>query len=233
MINQAWVRKDMNSYLGSWTELKHDTILYAKQVYIEMGAQPGGEKDFRGYVEPRPYVYSRLTTLTNMTKDGLSERDLIDEGMVETLSEMAELTGNLTTIAVKELENKDLTDEEYEIIEYYGGKLEHFWQQTLESGGNPLTQLDDNPAALIADVATDVSGVVLEEGIGRINSIYVVVPVDGNLRLAKGAVFSYYEFAWDQTDRLTDEKWREIVFAESHEDMPDSPSWTDMFLVQE
>lgn len=33
MRNEAWARKQLNTYLGSWTELKHDTILYAKQVY--------------------------------------------------------------------------------------------------------------------------------------------------------------------------------------------------------
>ena len=32
MTNQAWTRKDLNTVNGSYTELKHDTILYAKQV---------------------------------------------------------------------------------------------------------------------------------------------------------------------------------------------------------
>jgi len=40
MQNQGWVDKDINTFLGSWTELRHDTILYAKQVYAEMGAGP-------------------------------------------------------------------------------------------------------------------------------------------------------------------------------------------------
>jgi len=31
MQNLAWLRKDINTALGSWTELRHDTILYAKQ----------------------------------------------------------------------------------------------------------------------------------------------------------------------------------------------------------
>ncbi len=37
MQTQAWTRKDLQTSLGSWTELKHDTILYAKQVMAEMG----------------------------------------------------------------------------------------------------------------------------------------------------------------------------------------------------
>ena len=75
MRSLAWARKELNTYLGSWTELKHDTILYAKQVYAELG---GGreieEKDDRGYVEPNPYVYARLASLLNLTKEGLINR---------------------------------------------------------------------------------------------------------------------------------------------------------------
>ena len=42
MQNLAWRYKELNTALGSWTELKHDTLLYAKQVMAEMG---GGEPD--------------------------------------------------------------------------------------------------------------------------------------------------------------------------------------------
>jgi hypothetical protein len=41
MRSQAWARKELNTLLGSWTELKHDTILYVKQMYAEAGG--GGE----------------------------------------------------------------------------------------------------------------------------------------------------------------------------------------------
>lgn len=39
----AWGYKSLNSALASWTELKHDTILYAEQSYAEMGegSEPG------------------------------------------------------------------------------------------------------------------------------------------------------------------------------------------------
>ena len=43
MRTQAWARKDIHTALGSWTELKHDTILYAKQVMAEMGG--GGPEE--------------------------------------------------------------------------------------------------------------------------------------------------------------------------------------------
>ncbi len=60
--------------LGSWTELRRDTILYAKQVYAEMGAgalPPPAPEPPKGYVEPVPELYARLQALAQMTIDGL------------------------------------------------------------------------------------------------------------------------------------------------------------------
>ena len=76
MQSEAWTRKNLQSYLGSYTELKHDTVLYSKQVMAEMG---GGdvEKDDRGYVEPEPDVYARLANLTQATSDGLSRYGML------------------------------------------------------------------------------------------------------------------------------------------------------------
>jgi hypothetical protein len=40
MKTAGWNTKSTQSFLGSWTELKHDTLLYAKQSYAELGAGP-------------------------------------------------------------------------------------------------------------------------------------------------------------------------------------------------
>ena len=211
MQNRAWTRKQLETYLGSWAELKHDTILYAKQVYAEMG---GGDEplDDRGYVEPNPEVYARLAALTRMTIDGLKSRDLLSEGDMKALERMEELAKKLKVIAEKELANTPLDDEEYELIKSFGGQLEHFWLEALrDEGVDHPSAVYENPAALIADVATDPNGLVLEEGTGFVSYIYVVVPVDGKLRITKGGVYSYYEFPWPAADRLTNEKWKEML----------------------
>lgn len=229
MQNSAWSRKQLETYLGSWTELKHDTILYAKQVYAEMG---GGEqdKDDRGYVEPNPEVYGRLAALTRMTIEGLESRKLIDESTTASLIQLEELALMLKTISEKELTETALTDEEYDIIRSFGGQLEHFWLEALKDEGvDSPSSVSENPAALVADVATDPNGQVLEEATGHVNDIYAIVPVDGKLRLAKGAVYSYYEFPWPSDDRLTDEKWRTMLMEGT--DVPETPSWTKDYTV--
>ena len=235
MQNIAWARKDINTFLGSWSELKHDTILYAKQVYAELGAGGPEEKDDRGYVEPNPYVYARLASLLKMTNEGLEIRGLLTPSMKDNLSKMEQLAMSLKTISEKELNNEKLTDEEYELIRSYGGQLEHFWlevnkdEPAFKESSNQRDYLDENPAAIVADVATDPNGQVLEEGTGKISEIYVVVPIDGKLRIAKGGVYSYYEFTWPMSDRLTDKKWREMLNASP---APKLPTWTSAFVAQ-
>ncbi|MBU4553665.1 MAG: DUF3160 domain-containing protein [Candidatus Desulforudis sp.] len=228
MTNQAWTRKQLETYLGSWAELKHDTILYAKQVYAEAGG--GGEPvDDRGYVEPNPVVFARLAALTRMTVDGLESRGLLDERDKVSLERMEELALQLKTMAEKELSNELLSDEEFNLIRGFGVHLEHFWLEALRDVGvDHRSALYENPASLIADVATDPNGQVLEVGTGYISEIYAVVPVDGKLRIARGAVYSYYEFPWPPQDRLTDEKWR-VMLAEDQ--APPQPAWTKAYTV--
>ena len=59
MTTDQWRTKALETYAGSFTELKHDTVLYAKQVMAEMGGGAPEELDDRGYVEPEAEVYRR------------------------------------------------------------------------------------------------------------------------------------------------------------------------------
>jgi len=235
MQNDTWRKKELNTFLGSWAELKHDTILYAKQVYAELGGGPGiTERDDRGYVEPNPELYARLASLTQLTLDGLKERDILSAKNEEQLTKLYELNVMLKDISIKELENEKLTDEEYELIRAYGGSLEHFWSETFSDAEKEQGNLlDNNPAPLIADVATDPNCCVLEVGTGRVEPIYVVFPIEGKLRIGRGGVYSYYEFSWPMDDRLTDEKWRDELLND-YENPPKRADWQlEYFSVYE
>ena len=211
MRSNAWARKNLQSFLGSYTELKHDTVLYSKQMMVEMGGDPEIVRDDRGYVEPEPEVFSRLSVLTQATMSGLSGFGMLrseDEANLQLLKELAD---RLCMIAEKELRDETLTNDEYELIRSYGGQLEHFWQEVYKDRSEYATSREF-PAAIVTDVATDAtSGNVLELGTGHVSTIYVVVPVDGSLRVASGAVFSFYQFPQPLSDRLTDSAWRKMM----------------------
>lgn len=230
MQNRAWTRKQLETYMGSWTELKHDTVLYAKQSYAEMGGGAEPEDD-RGYVEPNPEVFGRLAALTRMTIDGLGNRGLLKEETGLTLEILETLALSLKTIAEKELTGQAIDEVEYELIRSFGGQLEHLWLEALSDKGiDTPSAAYENPAALVTDVATDPNGQVLQVATGNVNDIYVIVPVEGSLRIAKGAVYSYYEFERPLSkDRLTDEKWHEML---RNEEIPAPPSWIKEYTVE-
>ncbi len=235
MQNDAWNKKDLNTYISNYTELKRDTILYAKQVMAEMGGGGGPIPDFRGYVEPNPYLYAKLASLTDMTKNGLASRGILSEKDASTLDNLKTLSLNLKTISEKELNLEKITDDDYMFIKNYGGSIEHLWMNSLEDKKDPndpysQTLLEDNPAPIVADIATSPEGLCLEEGTGGIADIYVIVPVDGKLRLAKGSVYTHYEFVWPLNDRLTDEKWRSLLKIEK--DAPKTAEWKKDFFVE-
>jgi hypothetical protein len=83
--------------------------------------------------------------------------------------------------------------------------------------------------ACIADVATS-QGQCLEVGVAAGNAIYALVPTEGKWTLTRGAVFSYREFEWPASDRLTDEKWQQMVRGGM---APAAPIWTKSFTASE
>ena len=73
-------------------------------------------------------------------------------------------------------------------IREYGGTLEHFWIEAVKDRTD-AEYLDarEIPASLVTELATDPNGAVLRTANGRPTQLYVIVPVDGTLRISFGA----------------------------------------------
>jgi hypothetical protein len=232
MRTQAWARKELNTSLGSWTELKHDTILYAKQVMAEMGAG-GMPSPPHGYVEPNPEAFARMLALTKMTMAGLEARSLLSDTTRANLENLSDLIAFLQDCAEKELSGQQLDTKSYDRINFIGGELEALTlaSSDRESNTYDYRDLSDQKAALVADVATgaDPNGnlVALEEAVGQPALIYVVLP-DQPYRAAVGAVFTYYEFTVPSSERMTDEQWQAKVEAGTQ---PALPNWTKLIFA--
>jgi hypothetical protein len=227
MQTDAWTRKDLQTALSSWTELKHDTILYAKQVMAEMGGGPPDPPP-HGYVEPNPEAYARLLALAEMTYQGLEERGLLKLNTLANLKDLIHELQFLLDISQKELAGASITEDEYFSIKYYGGWLESMTiaaADSPEEGGR--SYLEDQKSALVADVATGINR-VLEEGVGYPTYIYVVLP-DAPYRIGIGVVYTYYEFEVLPGDRMTDESWQALL--ESGQ-APPQPAWTQTFISE-
>jgi len=230
MRNDAWLDKSLNTVLASWAEMRHDTILYAKQSYAAECGDGGPEEQPpvpKGYVEPAVETYHRMVWLNAATREGLRARDLLTPALDESFGQMDDLLTFLERISIKELTGEKITDQEYNQIRIIGAHLEAITNtitKSMEEQGL-VTETDDD-MAVVADVHTAFTD-CLEEGVGRAYHIYVVAPIEGKLVLTRGAIFSYYEFPWPISDRLTDEKWQEIL---QGDEAPKPPEWTATFL---
>lgn len=227
MQTDAWARKDLQTALSSWTELKHDTILYSKQVMAEMGGG-GPETAPKGYVEPNPEAYARLLALAQMTESGLVSRNLLSDTTKGNLDNLIEELTFLFDISEKELNDQSITEDEYWQIQYYGGWLE---QMTIaaadsEEAAQNRSYLEDQKSPVVADVATGMNR-VLEEGVGYPTLVYVVSPTQP-YSVSVGAIYTYYEFVVDPSQRMTDETWRSSLESGSS---PAQPDWTSTFII--
>jgi hypothetical protein len=228
MKSDAWADKELNTSLGSWAELRHDTILYAKQSYTLAGAAMPPQEKPKGYVEPNPELYGRLASLAKMTYDGLSSRGLLEDTLETKLEDLRQLLLKLKDMSEKELAGKALSDDEYDYINYFGGQLESLLTFPPEVASS-IESDTDKSMAVVADVHTDVNtGQVLEEGVGNPYHLFALVPVEGNMTLCRGVAFTYYEFKWPMSDRLTDEAWQAKL---KDGTAPALPSWTKSFTA--
>jgi hypothetical protein len=221
MQTDAWQDKELTTALASWAELRHDTILYAKQSYTvvaECAPPMEEEKPVVGYVEPVPEFYNRLLALTRMTNRGLTEMDVLDGSSKRRLENLESILARLVNISSKELENEELSKDDYDFIKNFGDNLD-----------GVIADVDDKAkkTTIVADVHTDSNTEqVLEEGVGYVDLIVVAYKLpDGRILVGAGPVMSYYEFKQPMDGRLTDEAWRELLDSNP----PEMPEWTANF----
>ena len=221
MTTEAWSYEKLQTFTGSWTELRHDTILYAKQSYtpIPMGVIPPPPPN-TAYVEPYVQTYLRLTGLLNMTSNGLKELELLSKDIEDSFTTFRDILRLFLNASILELKGKDLPQE--------------MQMEIREAADTFTTILDVAPektqkVAIVADVHTDLNTEkVLEEALGKFNVLVIIYSdAKGNLYASAGPAYNYFEFLQPMDQRLTDEKWVEILST----DPPKPPEWTNKFAA--
>jgi hypothetical protein len=233
MRSPAWGYKDLNAALGSWAELKHDTILYTKMPEGAGGGGPPRSGPTPSYVEPNPDAFYRMAYIARELACGLENLVLMEpcnSAYVEAdvggyISAMSELGGRFETlggIAAKELSGQPLTeDEAYAIIACLG------MTECVNTPTDYSFPESEMPKAPVIAAVSGAQNSVLEVGVGRVDRIYVIVPLEGKSEIAQGGVFSYYEFLQPRDNRLTDDQWREML-ANGEAGLP---AWASNFVL--
>lgn len=183
-VSQSYQYKNLLTALGGWTELRHQTILYAKQSYTSLAALPLKKKKVI-LIEPFPEVYRYLLKFT---------REMEEFYPSKSISEFASIMENV------------IQDSEEEL----NGKIPE--QTSIKSIPSKLRKIVGNKKApIVADVHTDSNtGAVLEEAIGNPFIVRVFLNINRKNMDLIGVGYSYYEFKQPMENRLSDEEWEEM-----------------------
>ncbi|WP_025740575.1 DUF3160 domain-containing protein [Aquimarina pacifica] len=213
MKTDAYNRKELSTSLASWTHIKHDLILYQEKPFAAESGQGGGPEPPKhySYVEPNLKFWDTALELVDWLEN-FSEFESSYKSELRRIKEVGEL---LKLVAYKQIEGREITAEEYNELHYIGGTIEYILLGLLETDHLPERE---KSMALIADVYS-YNQVNLNVAVGHSDDIYVIVPIKGEYHIARGSVFSYYEF----TGKIfNDEEWRNQI---KNNQIPDRPQW--------
>lgn len=238
MRTAAWADEKLNTALGSYAELRHDNLLYAKPAYsLSTCSNP------EGFVEPYPEFYSRMTNISAAIRDlvvaEFSHHTKIYRTFTSVFDEFVFINRRLAEISIKELEGIPLAEDDIvftrTIYRELGGICDPppGWLPRLLMNAGIIEQNQDT--RLVADVASDPGWVdpdtpprVLHMATGYVRTAVVVAEnQNGDLTFYVGPVYSSYEFPLIGFQRLTDGEWKELL---NSEDAPADPFWTRTFF---
>jgi hypothetical protein len=225
MRSEAWADKDLNSALGGWVMQRYD-------MPWPLELPQAGALDDRpvsapapAYVEPAPDVFYRLAYLASITAEGLEQRGMNggDSSQPLSLSRLLQAVRDLATryqqlgdLADKQLAGKELETSDFATIQAPLGLLEELASPTFEG-------LSPTPGIV---TITGNTGQHLQAGVGLVNRILALVPLEGSLQVAQGGVFSYYEFLPVGNEPISNPSWQQAFRVAPAPALPDwSAAW--------
>lgn len=229
---EPWSRRMLNTQLGSWAELRHDTLLYAKQSYT--GIPSCDYPD--AYVDPYPEFYTRLTQYADL---GLSlANDLgadlgYDEELVTGYFE--NLKTSMTTLGEMAQNQRDgvqfseaqmaFINNAVRVEDVVAGcttvEMPDGWLAQLYLVREKSIEFDPTIADVHtqpADAAGNIVGHVLHVATGYPRLMVTTVDTCQGPRAYVGVSFAYHEKVTSDFERLTDEVWATQI--EGAEDVP-------------
>jgi hypothetical protein len=230
---EAWGRRLLNTQLASWAELRHDTLLYAKQSYSAVPACEFPD----GYVDPYPEFYRAITAYAERGQqviEGLPDLGDTEAGRAiadyfELLRETATVLGE---IAERQRTGTALTTEQIAFINRAVSAGEGCfnnpdgWYPSLVFGADGLGDTQFDPTIVDvhtqpADPGGNLVGYVLHVATGLPRLMVVTVNTCSGPRLYVGLASSYFERITEDFERLTDQPWAQEVMANA----PEDPAW--------
>lgn len=233
MRTEAWGRRILNTQLASWAELRHDTILYAKQSYT---ASIGCEFP-DAYVDPYPEFYAQLAAFGRAGHQLVNKLQFRRSYQKKTYDEYftrVEKVGRLLeAIARRERAGKSLTKKQLAFVNdavIIESKMQGCAMTQETMGWYPKLFLSESDtrkfAPTIADVHTQPTdaagnsvGRILHVATGKPRLMVVTIETCDGPRAYVGPVSSYFEQITSGWKRKTDQQWEKEVRKATPEDV--------------
>ena len=224
--SSVWAKRMLNTQLASWTELRHDNLLYAKQsVTAEAGCDYPD-----GYVDPYPAFWTAYAGLGRKgiaIAEGLPVTPAAKERLRLYFERIVAAGDRLAQIAERERKNEPLTDDDGEFFNHMVSVTgrDAVCTVVLDPGGWYADLYYDKRNALafepvIADVHTQPTdeegnpvGKVLHVATARPRMMAITINHDGGAHPQTyfGFVSTYAELTTTSYKRYTDEEWRSTL----------------------
>jgi hypothetical protein len=223
MRTSPWRRKDLQTLFAGWTHY-YDATGTDAVTPVVLPSEAEADQALRwGYVEPQPQLYARLSATTRQLIDGLEGRMMLSRDDQDDLLKLEAWLLFVQDVARRELTGQALSDQDYQQLGNYGAVIQDFERAPID--GEPRAA----PATSTALVTlTSVGADHLNEAVGYVDEIYVVVERNRQQYLARGGVYSHYEYTWSSPEPMTEALWLELLQAQS---LPPRPPWVSDFVV--
>jgi len=239
LLSPSFEEATLTAQLASWTELRHDTVLYTKQSAMCMTLC-----DYpTGYVDPRIEFWTRFIDLVDKLKTLIGELTFSSTPVTESrwgfsvpmtsyktnqikfLSSFLSTLTTLRDISRCELESKELNPEHLEFLKqtvsrrvthgsgagtYYNG-----WYFGLFYKVEPEAVIKGEP--LVTDIQTDSPsdehgdpGSILHVATGNVPLSFIYVKNGKDEMVFSGPVYTFHEFDMPFGKRMTDEEWTKV-----------------------
>ena len=233
---EAWNRRILNTQLASWSQLKHNAVLYAKQGFTD-----GAGCSFPdAYVDPYPEFYERIGQYAQrgieMTAAFTSAEKNASYGAESHYTRLANVAAKLHSIATDQRNGISISSDDlswlngmigigpgYGIEEWNGWYADLFVDKNNAQLFEPsIVDVHTQPT----DAGGNVVGNVLHVGTGEPKLIIVTVDTGASgPRAFAGYVSSFHEHITSDFERLTDEEWKGMVATHP------APSWMTGIMV--
>ena len=243
--SEPWQRRMLSSQLASWAELRHDTVLYAKQSFTTMLGCDYPD----GYVDPYPEFFAEIDHMAQSTADFVGGLDFgkntpLKGRIARYFGLLGEVSGRLGKMASLERANQPLGSDD---VDYLKGAVAfqvvdqvctvsyepEGWHASLYYERDDILKREP----VVCDVHTqptdatgNMVGRVLHVGTGHPRQITIVIETDTGKRTYRGFVGTYHETITENFQRMNDEEWRKKLVTSP----PPNPAWlTDLVANSE